>query len=153
MLTVHLLIETTADYLPTEAEVQYWLDTALQFAPTQDHRKTAVNIAIIDKMAMTELNQNFRQKKGPTNVLSFPDEPIPGLDSDSLGDIAICAPLVKEEALDQEKWLKAHWAHLLVHGFLHLQGFDHIDETEATVMENLEVKILSTLGFKNPYEA
>ncbi|SEH04253.1 rRNA maturation RNase YbeY [Candidatus Venteria ishoeyi] len=111
-----------------------------------------LSLRIVDETEGTELNETWRNKSGPTNVLSFPFDPAPGMeDMPLLGDIVICAPVVEAEAKQQRKLITAHWAHLLVHGVLHLLGFDHIDAEEAQVMETLEIQVLQDLGYDNPY--
>ena len=103
---------------------------------------------------MQELNKAFRDQDKPTNVLSFPAGEIDGLPADSglpLGDIVICAAVVKDEAEDQGKSLLDHWAHMIVHGTLHLLGFDHLEEADAAAMESLEIQILGDHGIANPY--
>jgi probable rRNA maturation factor len=100
---------------------------------------------------MTALNQTFRGKTGPTNVLSFPADLPPGTDAPLLGDIVICAPVVRREAQQQGKSLTAHWAHMAVHGTLHLLGYDHIDAAQAEEMESLETHILTGMHFPCPY--
>ena len=97
------------------------------------------------------LNKQYRHKIGPTNILSFPIEVPEGIDLNLLGDLVICAPLLEKEALEQNKPFMSHWAHIIVHGILHLLGYDHIDDDEAEIMENKEIKILSTLNIENPY--
>lgn len=102
-----------------------------------------------------ELNRRFRGRDAPTNVLSFPagdDLPVPAGRVRPLGDLVLCAPVVIREAREQGKPLEAHWAHLLVHGTLHLLGYDHDDEPAASDMERLEVTILADGGLPNPYE-
>lgn len=108
-------------------------------------------IRIVDAKEITQLNQQYRHKKGPTNVLSFPAELPEGLAIPLLGDLVICASVVNREAVEQGKTRAAHWAHMVVHGSLHLLGFDHIKHTEASEMEQREIKILRKLGFGNPY--
>ncbi|MFZ1539114.1 MAG: rRNA maturation RNase YbeY [Chromatiaceae bacterium] len=112
-----------------------------------------ISLRFVDEEESADLNGRYRGKSGPTNVLSFPFEPPPGLpDLPLIGDLAICAPVVEREALEQGKSLEAHWAHMIVHGILHLLGHDHIDEAEAQDMEGLETRILAGLGFPSPYE-
>ena len=99
-----------------------------------------------------QLNHQYRQKDKPTNVLSFPFEVPEGIDINLLGDLIICADVVIKEAQEQNKKCDDHWAHLVIHGCLHLLGYDHIKENEATEMESIEIKLLSTLGIDNPYQ-
>ena len=120
-------------------------------AALQDaHARLEQTICVVDETQSRELNHRFRGKDSATNVLAFPgDNDL--LDYDCLGDLVICAPLVALEAQQQNKHLDAHWAHLVVHGMLHLQGFDHQSDEQATRMEALEIEILDTLGYTNPY--
>jgi probable rRNA maturation factor len=110
-----------------------------------------VSVKIIDRDEMQKLNHQFLDKDYPTNVLAFPSYPIPGITHSFLGDIAICAPIVWEEANDQNIPLTAHWAHLSAHGLLHLLGYDHESDEESDVMQALEIKVLKKLGWPNPY--
>ena len=102
---------------------------------------------------MTDMNSTFRKKEGPTNVLSFPNEPDGVFDDDPnyLGDIAICADVVKQEARDQDKKLTDHYAHMTIHSILHLLGYDHIEKRDSEKMEALEIDLLSQLNISNPY--
>ena len=135
------------DTLPPPAAVRRWAAHALQGG------RDAVELVvrIVDEAEMTALNQRYRGKSGATNVLSFPHEPLPGVSSGLLGDIVVCAPVVAEEAIRQGKSLEAHWAHLVMHGVLHLQGYDHHHELDAHRMETLEARLLAGLGFADPY--
>jgi len=137
--------------LPPLEQFQHWVEAALQGA---EHRaaESELTIRIVGIDESAELNQAYRHKSGPTNVLSFPFEPIPGIELPLLGDLIICAPVVQKEAAEQQKSTVSHWAHMVVHGCLHLLGYDHIDPTEAETMEGLEIVILATLGYDNPYE-
>jgi len=109
-------------------------------------------VRVVDIKEIQELNRTYRHKDSPTNVLSFPFEAPEGLDLPILGDIVICHEVVVNEASEQAKSVAAHWAHMVVHGVLHLLGFDHVDDTEAEEMEALEVKILAGLAYANPYQ-
>ncbi|MBT5687837.1 MAG: rRNA maturation RNase YbeY, partial [Gammaproteobacteria bacterium] len=110
-------------------------------------------VRVVDEMESAELNQQYRHKSGATNVLSFPFEVPPGvpLEELPLGDLVVCAPVIQREAREQDKTEGAHWAHMVVHGVLHLLGLDHIDPQQAVVMEEKEVGILKQLGISNPY--
>ncbi len=133
--------------LPTQEHFQLWVDAVLNDA-TQE---SEVVIRIVDEEEMTQFNQQYRKKTGSTNILSFPFEIPDGVDSDLLGDLLVCAPVVEKESKQQNKELEHHWAHLIVHGTLHLLGHDHIDDAEAEEMEALEIKILKTIKIENPY--
>lgn len=110
-----------------------------------------VALKIVSRHEMQQLNKLFRNKDYATNVLAFPSHPIPGIPNNLLGDIAICAHVVWEEANEQKIPLNGHWAHITVHGLLHLLGYDHETDEEADVMQTLEIKILQKLGWPNPY--
>lgn len=153
-IKIILLNATNEHCIPTQEQFQYWVNTTIQSIPNEkisDCRE--LNIRIVDKIESISLNKIYRHKKGPTNVLSFHYDPIPGIPCKLLGELAICADLVKEEATAQDKTLEAHWAHLTTHGVLHLLGYDHVIEKDAQLMENLEIYILQQLGFPNPYTA
>ncbi len=134
--------------LPNQQDFEAWVDAAL----TQDFDNLEQTIRVVGKAESRALNLQYRAKDTPTNVLSFTAEN-DYLDYESLGDLVICAPIVEQEAHQQKKSLQAHWAHMVVHGMLHLQGYDHQKTTQADKMEALEVKILSTLGYSNPYNS
>ena len=146
-LEVQCVVED--DGIPGAMQFQSWAEAAL--SGRRDQAELVVRI--VDRVESRQLNREYRSKDKPTNVLSFPFEAPAVVESDLLGDLVICAPLVTEEALAQDKPLQAHWAHLLVHGVLHLLGFDHINEQEADVMEGLEVEVLESLGFPDPYQS
>ncbi|TCW28653.1 rRNA maturation RNase YbeY [Gulbenkiania mobilis] len=132
---------------PAEAFAR-WARAALQ----PDVARAEVSLLVVDADEGRALNHDYRGKDYPTNVLSFAlneGEPVPGLPL--FGDLVFCAPVVEEEARTQGKTLEAHYAHLTVHGLLHLQGFDHEGDDEAEVMEKLESVILAKLGYANPY--
>lgn len=138
---------STATDLPTEAELQRVLDAAV----TPFQADAEVTIRIVDEAESQQLNFDYRDKDKPTNVLSFPFQCPPGFELPLLGDLVICAQVVAREAAEQGKTLQAHWAHMVVHGSLHLLGFDHINEDDAEEMEAEEIQILHDLGFANPY--
>ncbi len=134
-----------APNLPNTESLREWVNAACQ----QDVELT---IRIVDEAESSQLNETWRHRTGSTNVLSFPFECPPGINIPLLGDIVICAPLVAREAAEQEKSLYAHWAHLVIHGTLHLLGYDHIEESQRQVMESLEIRLLHDLDYPNPYE-
>ena len=141
------LASASTDGLPTEAQLQGWLDgTILGF-----QQDAEVTVRIVDEAESNELNLTYRGKDKPTNVLSFPFEAPPGLELPLLGDLVICRQVVEREAAEQGKPLMAHWAHMVVHGSLHLLGYDHIEDEEAEEMEALERDIMQELGFADPY--
>lgn len=109
--------------------------------------ESEITLRVVDSLEMIQLNFRYRGKKQPTNVLAFSLEAHP-----LIGDVVICAPVVMAEAHSQKKEPIAHWAHLTIHGILHLLGYDHIEPLDATRMEEMEIKILNNLGFSNPYE-
>jgi len=131
---------------PALPDFERWVQAALQ----DSHAQLEQTICIVDEAQSRELNLRFRGKDSATNVLAFPGEN-EFLDYDCLGDLVICAPRVSTEAQQQGKPLDAHWAHLVVHGMLHLQGYDHHSDEQAAAMEALEIEILDTLGYTNPY--
>jgi probable rRNA maturation factor len=142
------LASANTDGLPAEADFQRWLDTTvLEF-----QEEAEVTIRIVDEAESNELNLTYRGKDKPTNVLSFPFECPPGVELPLLGDLIICRQVVEQEAREQNKPLMAHWAHMVVHGSLHLLGYDHIDDADAEEMEALEIEFMQTLGFANPYQ-
>lgn len=134
----------------TDIELTQWAITALSlFKPTGE-----LTIRIVNPEEIRQLNYQYRQKDKPTNVLSFPCE-LPQhieLPTPLFGDIIICNEVIKKEAASQDKSYRAHFAHIVVHGVLHLLGFDHIREEDAQIMEPHEINILNQLGFSNPYE-
>jgi probable rRNA maturation factor len=133
--------------LPDRQQIQLWVDAALD-GYDQD---TEIVVRIVDELESAELNEQYRHKPGPTNILSFPADLPEGVELNLLGDLVICAPVLEKEALEQNKPLTHHWAHILIHGVLHLLGYDHIDETDAELMENKEIAILNKLNITNPY--
>jgi probable rRNA maturation factor len=132
---------------PDPQQIQLWVDTALA-GYDQD---TEIVVRIVGEQESAELNEQYRHKSGATNILSFPVDLPEGIELDLLGDLVICAPVVEKEALEQGKTLTHHWAHIIVHGVLHLLGYDHIEDDEAELMENKEIAILNKLLIDNPY--
>ncbi|MEZ9599729.1 rRNA maturation RNase YbeY [Vibrio sp. 10N.286.46.A8] len=133
--------------LPTEQDIQLWLDKTIP----QFQKNAELTVRIVDTQESHQLNHDYRGKDKPTNVLSFPFEAPPGVELDLLGDLIICRQVVEKEAEEQSKPLLAHWAHMVVHGSLHLLGYDHIEDDEAEEMESLETEIMQTMGFEDPY--
>ncbi len=146
MVELDLQIATEDAGIPSEESFQQWVDTALA-----EHDGAQLTIRIVDEDEITELNSTYRGKDKPTNVLSFPFEVPADIELPLLGDIVICAKVVQQEAEAQEKPLQAHWAHMVIHGCLHLLGHDHMEEEEAELMEGLEISLLAALGYANPY--
>jgi probable rRNA maturation factor len=134
--------------LPEHEHFQHWVDAVLNDA----NQDLEVVIRIIDEDEMIQFNEQYREKTGSTNILSFPFEMPEGVESHLLGDLLVCAPVVEKESRQQNKKLEHHWAHLIVHGTLHLLGYDHIDDVEAEEMEALEIEILKTIKIENPYQ-
>lgn len=134
--------------VPAESLLQAWAQTAWLGADPSE-----VTIRIVGIEESQSLNHQYRGKEKPTNVLSFPFEAPAGITVPLAGDLVICAPVVENEAKAQHKEPSAHWAHMVIHGMLHLQGYDHINNEEAEAMEALEIQLLAKFGFSNPYEA
>jgi len=145
-IKIDLQNDESSAALPGEDQFRGWVVGALQ----KSYPALEQTIRIVGEDERRSLNSQFRGKADATNVLSFPQDAI-YLDYDCLGDLVICAPVVEAEAAQQGKPVEAHWAHMVVHGMLHLQGFDHQDDAGALAMETLEAEILSTLGYSNPY--
>ena len=146
-LKLSLTLQNPADHKPAPTKQQFssWIKAAL--LPPLTTAEITVRIAGCQESA--QLNEQYRHKTGPTNVLSFSySQQFP---QEIAGDIVICADLVAQEAQAEGKMVIAHWAHLTVHGILHLQGYDHIEIDDATKMEQLETRILQSLGFPDPY--
>ena len=140
----------SAEPVPEEDDLLGWIGAALA-SQTPGRDETEICLRLVDTQEMTTLNRAYRGKEGPTNVLSFPYELPPEAGLALLGDIVICAPVVRQEAIDQHKSLSAHWAHMAVHGTLHLLGYDHVEEQEAAIMEALESDIMLKLDYPCPY--
>ncbi len=151
------------EFIPDQQDFEKWAGVAL----SKQNNDSELTIRIVSEEEISELNQTYRAKSGPTNVLSFPFEmPDFGFDEELgesqldefekmdiplLGDLVICAAVVNREALEQKKPFDAHWAHMVIHGVLHLLGYDHIQKIEAEAMETLEITLLSELGYSTPY--
>ena len=164
---LELELQNPCEYtsIPDLEVLEHWANAALQ-KDNDTENALSVVVRIVDAEESARLNNDFRGKNYATNVLSFPFEKpslelleeygidpsqLDELDDNHLGDLVICEPILQKEAAEQNKSSEQHWSHLLVHGLLHLQGFDHISDGEAEIMETLEVEILGKLGFGNPY--
>lgn len=147
-LTLDMENVSCSRQVPGHDQVQRWAEAALE----QCRRELELSIRIVDEAESAQLNETYRHKPGPTNVLSFPADLPPELELPLLGDLVICAPVVIREAQEQSKPPEAHWAHMVVHGCLHLIGYDHVGDSDAEEMETLETGILIGLGFPPPYQ-
>lgn len=147
-LTLDIQYASDAGDLPGEDQLSRWIGAAL------DGRREEAELCVrvVDEPEMQALNAQYRGRDYATNVLSFPADLPPELELPLLGDIVICAGVVAREAAEQGKAPAAHWAHMLVHGTLHLLGYDHIEDDEAEEMEALETTVLGRLGFPPPYQ-
>ena len=135
--------------LPSSASFRRWVEAALHGAKRRKPAELAIRIVDLDEGRA--LNRDYRGKDYATNVLSFSTELPPGVALPLIGDLAICAPVVMREAAEQAKRPRDHWAHLTIHGVLHLLGYDHLEDGEAEAMEALETRILAGLGIADPY--
>lgn len=153
-LTVDMQVACDDVGIPPEAEVQGWIEDAVRGAGTADTGNVEVAVRVVGASEMQTLNSLYRKQDKATNVLSFPAAEIDGLPHDAsrlLGDVVVCASIVAAEAEEQNKPLADHWGHMLVHGTLHLLGFDHESDTEAAAMESLETEILAARNVTDPY--
>ncbi len=139
---------SASEYVPGSAQLLQWAETALSGI---NEDSVELGVRIVDEDESAELNSRYRKKQGPTNVLSFSYEDPPGASSNILGDLVICAPIVQHEAREQNKSSDAHWAHMVVHGIMHLRGYDHEQDDDAEIMQNKETQLLKILGYPNPY--
>ena len=146
-ITLDLQIACSNKNLPSESQFQLWLETAL----ASYQKNFELTIRIVDEAESQQLNHQYRAKNKSTNVLSFPFEVPEGIELGLLGDLIICADVVESEAIEQNKNLINHWAHMVIHGCLHLLGYDHINDDDADEMETLEIKLLKKLGISDPY--
>jgi probable rRNA maturation factor len=146
MVSVDLQNDEKLAKVPEPGLLKQWVEASLITAYEQFEQ----TVRVVGEDESRALNSQFRGIDRPTNVLAFPSES-DYLEYTCLGDLVICAPVVNEESRQQARSLEEHWAHMVVHGMLHLQAYDHGDEIEAAKMEAVEIKILSTLGYSNPY--
>ncbi len=147
-MSLDIAVQNATSFTPVPSDQQFarWVSAALH-----QHGDAELLIRLVDRRESRQLNTRYRNKNKATNVLSFPADLPKEVGLALLGDIIICAPVVAEEARDQHKTAEAHWAHLTIHGILHLLGHDHQLEEEASAMESIERKILKSLGFPDPY--
>jgi probable rRNA maturation factor len=146
-IKLDLQIRSKQKSIPTLVNFKRWVKAALG----RYQSNCELTICIVTPKEMTELNRKYRHKNEPTNILSFPFTPPPGIKSNLLGDIILCASVIKLEAKQQQKPEKNHWAHLTIHGVLHLLGYDHQKSKDAKIMEQLETNILQQLNIPKPY--
>ena len=147
-MEVEVQIASEADDVPSSGELECWVRATL---PVADDAPSECTLRVVGESEGAMLNERFRRGRGPTNVLAFPFESPPGVSLPILGDVVVCAPVVRREACDYGLEGRAHWAHLVVHGVLHLLGHDHRFEEEAERMRAEESRILGALGFEDPY--
>lgn len=147
-MEINLDVQREVTALPSDEELFSWLKETLEF---EEHGDTELTIRFVDVKESADLNQQYRHKQGSTNILSFPFESPAEIELNLLGDLVICSAVVKRQAVEQNKEELAHWAHMVVHGTLHLLGYDHLTDVDADVMEKKEIKILSQLGYTDPY--
>ena len=142
---------TTSTSTPADERFQHWVNAV----PTQLHHKMHLSIRLVDEPEARRFNRDYRSRDYASNVLSFPADLPEGLPSEirqsQLGDLLICAPVVTREALEGQRSEADHWAHLTIHGVLHLLGYDHEQDAEAVIMESVETEILKALGVSDPY--
>jgi probable rRNA maturation factor len=156
-VAVDLQVACDVDQLPSQAEIRAWLQAAFRAGSRQHAGHFDVSVRIVDEGESRQLNLRYRQQDEATNVLAFPAGSageISGLPEDevqALGDLVICGPLVEQEAAQQGKAIAGHWGHLLVHGMLHLLGYDHQTSGGAAEMETMEKRILAERGVADPY--
>lgn len=151
-LAVTVQMASSRRGVPHARSLNRWAQAACVKQLPRGSQELALTIRIVGAAESRRLNRTWRNKDKPTNVLSFPAEPSPsGTGHGELGDLAICAPVVAREAREQGKPAQAHWAHMVVHGVLHLLGYDHENDRDAEAMEAREVKILAQFGYSDPY--
>lgn len=153
-LDIDIQVASTDADLPDETAVTNWVSACLTSVgyKTPPELTTEMTLRFVDETESQALNKDYRNKDYATNVLSFPFEGPEGIPLALLGDLVVCAPVVKKEALEQGKPIQNHWAHMVVHGTLHLLGYDHAEAIEAEQMEALEVQILQQLDIADPYQ-
>lgn len=152
-MNINLDIQRAVEALPSDEDFNRWIEQTLtsEMDEIAAAEELELTIRIVDVAESAQLNQQYRHKTGATNVLSFPFEAPEEVELNLLGDLVICTDIVHNEAEEQHKEELAHWAHMVVHGTLHLLGYDHITDAQANIMEAKEIKILSQLGYTDPY--
>lgn len=146
---MHIHVQRMLAAGPSEADIQHWVEVALKH---EQQDNIELTLRIVDEAESAALNYQYRDKDYATNVLSFTYDIPAEVEINLLGDLVICAPIVQREAAEQDKSEQAHWAHMIIHGLLHLLGFDHLNEQDADKMEAHEIAILAALKFPDPYE-
>lgn len=139
---------TYHDYLPSTTEVTQWIQKTVDDSLPQ----AAVAVVYVDPKTIQQYNLTYRQQAKPTNILSFPAELPEAVDEPLLGDLIVCPDIVNQEAKTQQIANWAHWAHIIIHGTLHLLGYDHLTDEDALKMETEEIRLLKQFGVANPYE-
>ena len=147
-MEIHVDIQREVEALPQDEELIKWVSEVLT---TEQHGDAELTIRFVSEAESAELNEQYRHKTGSTNILSFPFEAPDEVEINLLGDLIICTDVVKKQATEQHKQELAHWAHMVVHGTLHLLDYDHLTDEEANIMESKETQILSQLGYSDPY--
>ncbi|KAF3981967.1 MAG: rRNA maturation RNase YbeY [Methylococcales symbiont of Hymedesmia sp. n. MRB-2018] len=148
MNTIDFQLISKSNKIPSESLFQTWVNSVL----IDQSEDSEIVIRVVDEAEMTRFNEKYRDKHGSTNILSFPFQVPQGIESVLLGDLLLCAPVIEEEAWQQKKLLNHHWAHIIVHGVLHLLAYDHSNEVDAEEMETKEIEILKTIKITNPYQ-
>lgn len=144
-------VATQASQLPNASHLEQWVEAVLEHHPQESRHE--VTIRMVDAPESQALNADYRGKDKPTNVLSFPFESPPGIDLPLLGDLIICQEVVVQEAQQQQKPLIHHYAHMVIHGTLHLLGYDHTEHQDAETMETLECQLLAKFNIPDPYQS
>ncbi|MEX1033208.1 MAG: rRNA maturation RNase YbeY [Cellvibrionaceae bacterium] len=152
-LSVDIQVVSDGDDPPDPDSIRCWLRAVLERELPTEQGEVEVSVRLVDRDESQRLNRQYRHKNTPTNVLSFPSELPANLPFRHLGDIVACVPVIREEARQQRKSLNAHWAHMMVHGALHLLGYDHIEDSDAEIMEAREINILAQLDIADPYHS
>ena len=144
---VDVQYSATSEGVPGAEEIRAWARAAI----AGRRADAELSVRVVDEAEITALNRTFRGRDQTTNVLSFPLDEMPGVETPLLGDVVVCAPVVSREAGEQGKAERAHWAHMVVHGTLHLLGYDHVEPADAELMEQVEKDVLGSLGYGDPY--